>query len=100
MSQTKKLPGKRVWTYRLTMRADVTDEEGLLKVRQILKDALGEFVSARGPTAAEYVSRRYGAAMARPAKISEVSRRCVIAGALNRAVDMMEAEPGFEDDED
>lgn len=57
-------------------------------LRQLLRDAIGEFKDVRGPTAETYVRRRYkldGKAFER--KVAEVFGRVKIAQELRSAVD-------------
>jgi hypothetical protein len=60
-------------------------------VAQLLKDALGEFISAREP-AESYIERRYAGqgAQFRARKLAEVSERLTVAYRLKRALFSME----------
>lgn len=57
------------------------------EVENLIRDALGEFVAHRGPTAAQYIQRRYPIEegyewLDREEKLMEVVRRCMIAKLL------------------
>lgn len=67
---------------------DGLDDKEQEMLRQLLRDAVGEFVSARGPTTETYVRRRYkldGKAFA--IKVAEVDGRKALAQKLRVAVD-------------
>ncbi len=70
----------------LTVPGGLSDEEKD-DLRYLFADALGEFRSSRGPTAAEYVEKRYShevySGLARVRKVEQVARRRALAEKLH-----------------
>lgn len=75
---------------------EIKDNERI--IRHILMDALYEFVSHRGPTAEEYVNKRYpgnsvyATPEERAAKIKEVNNRIILAEKLHKAMALFEVD--------
>ena len=62
------------------------------EIRHIIMDSLYEFVSHRGPTAEDYVNKRYPdnpsySWLDRKEKIAQVNHRILIASTLHQALD-------------